>query len=70
MQFQLELFFRKHKSHGTAVAEIVYDMAPGATLYLIKVRMMDGPRGCKIFRHKQWNQDYQSFSGGAEYELL
>ena len=23
--------------HGTAVAEIVYDMAPGATLYLIKV---------------------------------
>ena len=24
-------------NHGTAVAEIVYDMAPGATLYLIKV---------------------------------
>ena len=25
------------ESHGTAVAEIVYDMAPGATFYLIKV---------------------------------
>jgi len=26
-----------YSSHGTAVAEIVHDMAPGATLYLIKV---------------------------------
>ena len=26
-----------YSNHGTAVAEIVYDMAPGATLYLIKV---------------------------------
>ena len=30
-------FLLKHKSHGTAVAEIIHDMAPGATLYLIKV---------------------------------
>jgi len=30
-------FSSETEEHGTAVAEIVYDMAPGATLYLIKV---------------------------------
>jgi subtilisin family serine protease len=30
-------FSSETEDHGTAVAEIVYDMAPGATLYLIKV---------------------------------
>lgn len=30
-------FSAETEPHGTAVAEIVYDMAPGATLYLIKV---------------------------------
>jgi subtilisin family serine protease len=30
-------FASETEGHGTAVAEIVYDMAPGATLYLIKV---------------------------------
>lgn len=30
-------FSSETQEHGTAVAEIVYDMAPGATLYLIKV---------------------------------
>jgi len=30
-------FSAETESHGTAVAEIVYDMAPGATLYLIKI---------------------------------
>jgi len=29
--------FSETEEHGTAVAEIVYDMAPGANLYLIKV---------------------------------
>jgi len=30
-------FSAETEPHGTAVAEIIYDMAPGATLYLIKV---------------------------------
>jgi len=30
-------FSSETEEHGTAVAEIVYDMAPGATLYLLKV---------------------------------
>lgn len=30
-------FSSETQKHGTAVAEIVYDMAPGATLYLIKI---------------------------------
>jgi len=30
-------FSAETEPHGTAVAEIVYDMAPGATLYLIKI---------------------------------
>lgn len=30
-------FSSETKEHGTAVAEIVYDMAPGANLYLIKI---------------------------------
>jgi hypothetical protein len=35
--------------HGTAVAEIVYDMAPGATLYLIKVTDGMDLEDAKIF---------------------
>jgi subtilisin family serine protease len=30
-------FLSETEKHGTAVAEIIYDMAPGATLYLLKV---------------------------------
>ncbi len=31
------IFTSETSPHGTAVAEIIYDMAPGALLYLIKV---------------------------------
>jgi hypothetical protein len=34
-------FSSEEDSHGTAVAEIVYDMAPGAKLFLIKVEYID-----------------------------
>ena len=34
-------FSSESAEHGTAVAEIVYDMAPGANLYLIKVKYTD-----------------------------
>jgi len=42
-------FSSEEDSHGTAVAEIVYDMAPDATLYLIKVEYLDDLRDAKNY---------------------
>ena len=63
-------FSSEKESHGTAVAEIVYDMAPDATLYLIKVSDGLDLEDAKNFAVNNWNQNHQHVSGGAKYELL
>jgi len=45
-------FSSEEDFHGTEVAEIVYDMAPDATLYLIKIEYLDDLRDAKNYAVK------------------